>query len=173
MVNSKSKLKLIFFHSSLVGFCEFVREQIEATEDDKGLDEIMKHLILGAKSELIDIKVNLSKKELKRLEAEHKAFFDKHIEGGSYLAGFNFYLAKIEDFLGSVSADKRKHSATINPKRTARLEQMQGLLTTALAILTVEYEKHLGLTETQAEDEAEKAGTIIENFESMFERKAA
>ena len=61
MANSKQKLKLIFFHSSLVGFCEFVREQIEKTEDDKGLDDIMKHLILGAKAELIDIRAVVSK----------------------------------------------------------------------------------------------------------------
>lgn len=173
MINSKSKLRLIFFHSSLVGFCEFVREQIEKSEDDKGFDEIMKHLILGARSELIDIKVRLTKKELKRMEAEHKAFFDQHIEGGSYLTGFNFYLAKIEDFLGSVSADKRKTGATLNPKRIARLEQMQGLLTTALEILTAEYEKHMGLTEGQIDAETEKAATIIENYESMFGRKAA
>ena len=173
MVNSKSKLKLIFFHSSLVGFCEFVREQIEATEDDKGLDEIMKHLILGAKSELIDIKVNLSKKELKRLEAEHKAFFDQHIEGGSYLTGFNFYLAKIEDFLGSVSADKRKVGVSANPKRIARLEQMQGLLTSALQILEAEYEKELKYTEKQIDSEVEKAADLIGSYEAMFNKRAA
>lgn len=173
MVNSKAKLKLIFFHSSLFGFCEFVRSQIETAEDDKGFNEVMKHLMLGARSELIDIKVKLTKKELKRMEAEHKAFFDKHIEGGSYLAGFNFYLAKIEDFLGSVSADKRKNAATLNPKRIARLEQMQGLLATALEILTVEYEKHMGMTADQVEKEAEKAGAIIEGFESVFGRRAA
>lgn len=173
MANSKQKLKLIFFHSSLVGFCEFVREQIEKTEDDKGLDDIMKHLILGAKAELIDIRAVVSKKELKRLEKNHVAFFDQHVEGGSFLTGFNFYLAKIEDFLGSVSKDKRKVGVSANPKRIARLEQMQGLLTSALQILEAEYEKELKYTEKQIDSEVEKAADLIDSYEVMFNRRAA
>ena len=72
-----------------------------------------------------------------------------------------------------MAVDKRKSGFSLNPKRIARLEQMQGLLTTALEILSAEYERHMGLSEGQIDAEAEKAAEIVKNYESMFGRKAA
>lgn len=172
--NSRSNRKLVFFYSSLVGFCEFVREQVEEAEDRQGVDEIMDMLISGAVQEIMAVQFHITKKELRLLQKEHQAFFDSCVEGQSYITGFSFYLAKIDDFLGTVSGNGRRSGGmSINPKRIARLEQMNGLIQSVIDILEIEYSRHLGYTEAHLETDTEKAALVIDRFDQVFGRRAA
>ena len=171
-------MKLIFFHSSLVGFCEFMREQIEDSkvEDTKGLDTIAELITKTAKEELVELCMSgsISNRDLKMFEDKHRQFFDNNIEGASFVAGLSFYLGKVDDFLGTVAADGRRTGAvTINPKRIARLEQMRGLIQTAIDILEVEYETHLDYAPEQFEADLVKASSVIDSYEGLFDRSRA